>query len=110
MISPLHTLLLIAVIALVTVLTRALPFLVWRNGGQVPPTVRYLGRVLPGAMMALLIVYALRNVQFIAAPHGLPELLAIAAVAALHLWKRNSLISILGGTVVYMLLVQVILK
>ena len=70
--------------------------------------VLYLGRVLPPAMMGLLVVYCLKNVTWTAAPHGLPELLAIAAVALVHVWKGNVLLSIAGGTVLYMVLVQVV--
>ena len=87
-------------------LTRWLPFLLFK--GEPPAVVTYLGRVLPCATMGLLVVYCLKGVSLFAAPHGLPELLAIAAVAALHKWKGNVLLSIAGGTVLYMVLVQVV--
>ena len=87
-----------------TVITRFLPFLLC----PVPKLITYLGRTLPAAMMGLLVVYCLRNVSIAAAPHGLPELISIAALTALHLWKRNVLLSIGVGTALYMLLVQVV--
>ena len=68
----------------------------------------YLGKVLPAATMGLLVVYCLKGVTPLSWPHGLPELIAVAAVVLLHLWKRNNLISIAGGTVLYMVLVQII--
>ena len=99
---------LIAVMALVTLLTRALPFLLFDRGEHPPKVILYLGRVLPAATMGLLVVYCLKGVSWTSAPHGLPELLAIAAVTVLHKWKNNVLLSIAGGTVLYMLLVQLV--
>ena len=87
-------------------LTRWLPFLLFK--GEPPAVVTYLGRVLPCATMGLLVVYCLKGVSWLSAPHGAPELIAIAAVAALHKWKGNVLLSIAGGTVLYMVLVQVV--
>ena len=98
----------IAVMALVTLLTRALPFLLFDRGENPPKVVLYLGRVLPAAMMGLLVVYCLKGVQWTAAPHGGPEVVSVAVVAALHKWKGNVLLSIAGGTILYMLLVQVV--
>ena len=107
--SNIQFILTIAVCAAATMLTRFLPFLVFGSrGGKVPEVVEYLGRTLPAAMMGLLVVYCLRNVDIAAAPHGLPELIALAVVTALHLWKRNVLLSIGAGTVVYMLLVKLV--
>ena len=80
-------------------LTRFLPFLLFPDNRPVPKIVSYLGRTLPAAMMGLLVVYCLRNVSVVSAPHGLPELISIAMLAALHLWKRNVLLSIGVGTV-----------
>ena len=98
----------IAVMAVVTFLTRALPFLLFGRGNKVPRVVLYLGKYLPPAVIAMLIVYCLRGVSF-ASPSGwAPSLIAAAAVVALHLWKKNNLLSILGGTVLYMVLVQVV--
>ena len=90
-----------------TMVTRFLPFLLFPDSRPVPKIVTYLGRTLPAAMMGLLVVYCLRNVSIVEAPHGLPELISIAVLAALHLWKRNVLLSIGVGAAVYMVLVQV---
>lgn len=91
-----------------TVLTRFLPFLVFPAGKPTPKYVKYLGTVLPSAVFGLLIVYSLKDTQLLASPHGIPEAISLALVIALHLWKRNMLLSIAGGTICYMLLVQFI--
>lgn len=96
----------ILVIALGTMLTRFLPFLLFPAGKPTPKLVQKLGRILPAAVFGLLIVYCLKNVSFLSGSHGLPELISIALVTALHLWKRQTLLSIAAGTVCYMLLVQ----
>lgn len=96
----------IAVVALGTMLTRFLPFLVFPDSKRPPRLVEYLGRVLPYAMTGLLVVYSLKDVQFASGSHGIPEAIAIAAIILLHWWKRNMLLSIGGGTVLYMILVQ----
>ena len=101
----LHSAALIAVIALVTMGLRFLPFAIFR-GRQTPPFISYLGRVLPCAIMGMLVVYCLRNTSITAAPFGLPELIATALVVVLHIWKKNTLLSIIAGTVCYMVLVQ----
>lgn len=103
---------LLIVVAMIvgTVITRFLPFLVFPAGKETPKFVDYLGKTLPFATMGLLVVYCLKGVEVTQAPHGLPELLAVAAIAALHRWKGNSLLSIGAGTVFYMFLVQVIFK
>lgn len=103
-----HSAVLVAVIAVVTALMRFLPFLLFPEGKQRPAVIDYLCRYLPAAIMGMLVVYCLKNVTPLVPPHGIPELIALAAVILLHLWKRNSLISIFGGTAVYMLLVQVV--
>ena len=103
-----HSVLIVAVVALVTIGLRFLPFAVFSGNKPVPPFVAYLGRVLPYAIMGMLVVYCLRNTQLAAAPHGAPEIIACAVVAGLHLWKRSTLLSIVGGTVCYMLLVQIV--
>lgn len=105
--TDLYSAALIAVIALVTMALRFLPFLIFRNR-ETPAYISYLGRVLPYAIMGMLVVYCLRNISFTAMPFGLPEPIACGLVVVLHLWKRNTLLSILGGTVCYMVLVQVI--
>ncbi len=104
--TPTQTLITIAFLVLGTVATRALPFLFFPPNKETPVFVLYLGRVLPYAVMGLLVVFCLKGVTVTAAPYGLPELLAILGILALHLWKSNVLLSIGGGTVIYMLLVQ----
>ncbi|MBD9184030.1 MAG: branched-chain amino acid transporter AzlD [Clostridiales bacterium] len=96
----------ILVIVLGTMLTRFLPFLLFPAGKPTPKLVQKLGRILPAAVFGLLIVYCLKNVSFLSGSHGLPELISIALVTALHLWKRQTLLSIAAGTVCYMLLIQ----
>lgn len=96
------------VMAAVTALLRFLPFLVFPGGRKRPQIITYLGTVLPYSVMAMLVIYCLKNVSLIAAPHGIPELLAIVAVVGLHLWKKNTLLSIFGGTAFYMILVQAV--
>lgn len=105
-----HSALLVAVIALVTMLLRFLPFFIWGGDKKTPDYISYLGRVLPFAIMGMLVVYCLKDVSVLTAPYGIPELLAVAAVALLYLWKRNTLISIALGTVFYMFLIQVVFK
>lgn len=100
------TLSIVLVVSAVTIFTRALPFLLFRKKSRLPETVQYLGRILPPAIMAVLIVYCLKGVSLFSAPFGLPEFLSVALVALLHVWKRNNLLSIGAGTVFYMLLVQ----
>lgn len=101
-------LLTIAVVAIGTMATRFLPFLIFPAGKPTPKYIQYLGRVLPGAVFGLLVVYCLKNVSFLTGSHGIPEAIAIAVVALLHLWKKQILLSVAGGTICYMLLVQTI--
>lgn len=96
----------IAVVVLGTMTTRFLPFIVFPAGKPTPKYIQYIGKVLPGAVFGMLVVYCLKNVSVFSGSHGLPELIAIAVVVALHLWRRQMLLSIAGGTVCYMLLVQ----
>ena len=98
----------IAVMAAVTFLTRALPFLLFDRGESPPKVVLYLGRVLPPAVIAMLIVYCLRDLSFISAASWVPAVLAGLVTVGLHLWKRNNLLSIFGGTILYMVLVQAV--
>ncbi len=98
----------IALCALGTMLTRFLPFLIFSEGRPTPKYVDYLGRALPAAIFAMLVVYCLKSVSLLTGSHGLPEAIAIAVTVALHLWKRQMLLSIAGGTVCYMLLVQLV--
>lgn len=101
-----HSAILVAVMSLVTILLRFLPFLVFRK--KVPPCITYLGRVLPPAIIGMLIIYCLKDTVITSAPFGLPELIAGVMVVLLQAWKRNALLSILCGTVVYMLLIQLV--
>ena len=106
--SAVQQLVTILVVAAGTMLTRFLPFLLFPAGKPTPKYIQYLGRVLPAAVFGMLVVYCLKNVSLLSGSHGLPEAMAIAVVAALHLWKKQTLLSIAGGTVCYMLLVQVV--
>ena len=103
-----HDMLLIIVAVLVTAATRFLPFLIFGEKRKTPTVIEYLGTVLPCAIMGMLVVYCLKDVSLLRNPYGLPELIACVVVTVLHVWKRNSLLSIGGGTVCYMLLVQLI--
>jgi branched-subunit amino acid transport protein AzlD len=95
----------IAVIAAVTALLRFLPFIVF-SGKNTPKYILWLGRVLPYAIMGMLVVYCLKGVSFTSSPYGIPELLCCVIVAALHVWKRSSILSIAGGTAVYMIIIN----
>ena len=106
--TPSQQLLTIAVVAMGTMLTRFLPFLIFPGGKEAPPIIEKLGNLLPGAVFSLLVVYCLKNVNLLTGSHGIPEAIAIAAITAVHIWKRNTLLSIATGTVVYMTLVQTI--
>lgn len=97
----------VAVITAVTVLTRAVPFIAFGKK-ELPATVKYLGNVLPPAIMVILVCYCLKGINFIESPHGLPELLACAVVAGVHLWKKNMYLSIIVGTVCYMVLLRIL--
>ena len=96
------------VIVLVTMSTRFLPFLIFGEKRKTPQLITYLGKVLPFAIMGMLVVYSLKDVTPLSFPYGIPELIGCAVVTLLHIWKRNTLLSIGGGTVVYMLLVQLV--
>ena len=98
----------IAIVVLGTMLTRFLPLLLFPAGKPTPKYVRYLGKVLPPAVFGMLVIYCLKNVSIFTGSHAIPEMLSIALVVALHLWKRQMLLSIAGGTVCYMLLVQLV--
>ena len=106
--SNIHSGMLVAVIALVTLLLRSLPFLIFSGKIKTPAFITYLSNVLPYAIMGMLVVYCLRGIELIAAPHGLPELIACGVVVGLHLWRKNTLLSIAAGTVVYMALIQLV--
>ena len=94
--------------SLVTILLRFLPFLIWSGKRRTPKYILYLGNVLPPAIIGMRVVYCLKDISFATAPFGVPELLAAAGVVGLQVWRRNSLVSILGGTAFYMVLVQLV--
>jgi len=98
----------IAICVLGTMATRFLPFLIFSENKETPPYIKYLGKALPSAIFGMLVVYCLKNVNFISGNHALPEIIAIAITVALHFWRRQMLISIAGGTLCYMLLVQMV--
>ena len=100
-------LIIISMVVLGTVITRFLPFLVF-SGKETPKFVKYLGEYLPGAVFAMLVVYCLKGVNILGGSHGIPELISLAIVIALHLWKRQMLLSISAGTVLYMILIQTV--
>lgn len=103
-----YSLLIIIVVSITTFATRVIPFLLFPKGKEIPPLVKYLGAALPPAVIGMLVIYCLKSVNLFAAPHAAPELIAGAVVAALHVWKRNNLLSIGVGTVLYMFLVQAV--
>ena len=97
---------LIAAMSITTILLRFLPFLVFKK--ETPPYIAYLGKVLPPAIIGMLVIYCLKDITPMTSPYGIPELIAAVCVVILQVWKRNSLISILTGTVIYMILVQMV--
>ena len=104
--NTVHSLLIVAVMAVFTALTRFLPFLAFPEGRKRPRVITYLGTVLPYALIGMLVVYCFKSVSVFAYPYCIPELLAVVLVAALHIWKRNTLISVFGGVIFYMVIVQ----
>jgi branched-subunit amino acid transport protein AzlD len=96
----------IGICALGTMITRFLPFILFQPGKKLPPFVKYLGRALPSAIFAMLVVYCIRNVNFTGGTYGIPELAGIALTTAVHIWKRQMLLSMAAGTIFYMILVQ----
>ena len=103
-----QALLIVLVAAGVTVLLRFLPFFVFGGGKETPELISYLGRVLPFAIMGMLVVFCLKNVSVVGAPYGAPEAIACLVTVAIHLWRKNTLLSIVTGTVCYMMLVQMV--
>ena len=108
MIDVQYSLIAIGVMCVLTMVIKFLPFVIFSGGKETPAVISYLGKVLPPAMIAMLVVYCLKGVSIAAAPHGLPELISLTIVVLLHLWKRNSLLSIIGGTACYMFLIQAV--
>ena len=101
-----HSAVLIGVCALITATLRFIPFIVFGGKRKTPEFITYLGKVLPFAIMGMLVVFCLKNVTPAVYPHGIPELICVVIVAVLHIWRRNTLLSIIAGTVVYILLVN----
>jgi len=106
--SNAHMLITITLIALTTIALRFLPFWIFPPSKQPPALITYLGKVLPRAAIALLVVYAVKDVSIVTSPHGLPELIAILVIVVVHVFKRNTLLSIATGTLLYMMLVQLV--
>ncbi|MFC2624635.1 MAG: branched-chain amino acid transporter permease [Propionibacterium acidifaciens] len=104
--SPAQQVWTVGICVLGTVAMRFLPFLAFGRGRRTPEFVRYLGRALPAAVFGMLVVYSLKDVSLVSGGHGVPEVIGIAVTVGLHLWRRQMLVSIAGGTVVYMVLVQ----
>lgn len=108
MTSGIYTLSMILVIAAVTAVLRFAPFFIFNGEKPVPKFINYLGRVLPYSIMAMLVVYCLKGISFSKAPFGIPEIISVVVVAVLHIWRRNTLFSIICGTICYMVLIQFI--
>lgn len=108
MLDTTSSLIMIAVVAVSTFATRAASFLVFRKGKEIPPKILFIGRVLPPAIIGMLVVYCLKSTSVLSYPYGLPELIAGITVVILHVWKRNILLSIGVGTVLYMVLIQMV--
>ena len=108
MLDTASSLIMIAAIAIATFATRAASFLVFPKGKEIPPKVVFIGKVLPPAIIGMLVVYCLRSTSVLAYPYGIPELISGLTVVILHLWKRNIFLSIGAGTILYMVLVQTI--
>ena len=103
-----RTLLIMITVAATVFFTRVFPFLFFPEGKKIPPMVQYLGNVLPPAVIGMLVVYCLKDVHVTSHSYGIPEAISVVTVVLLHLWKRNNLLSIGVGTVLYMFLVQVV--
>lgn len=106
--TVLQSIITIALCVLATVLTRAVPFIVFSEKRETPGFIKYIGKYLPSAVFGMLVVYSLKNVDLFTGSHGLPELISVLITIGLHLWKRQMLISIAGGTLSYMLLINFI--
>lgn len=106
--SVAQQIIMIAMVVLGTMLTRFLPFVLFPAGKPTPEYIKYLGKVLPSAVLGLLVIYCFKDVSFLSGSHGIPELIGVAVVALLHFWKKKMLLSMAGGTIAYMLLVQLV--
>lgn len=108
MLDTVSSLIMIAVVAVATFATRAASFLAFPKDKEIPPSVKYIGMVLPPAVIGMLVVYCLKTTSVLAYPYGIPELVSCLVVIGLHVWKRNIFLSVGAGTVLYMFLVQVV--
>ena len=97
-------------VSLGTVITRSLPFLLFPEKRAIPKYIKYLAEVLPFTMIGMLVVYCLKDISFVGGNHAIPELISIAVIVIIHLWKKNSLLSIGCGSLLYMLLVQYVFR
>ena len=107
-ISVTRSMMIIFVSALITFATRVIPFLIFPEGKKIPKAVEYLGKVLAPAIIGVLVVYCLKDTPILTVPHGIPEGIAVAVTVLLHVWKRNNLLSIGAGTILYMVLIQIV--
>ncbi|MDH5161709.1 branched-chain amino acid transporter permease [Heyndrickxia oleronia] len=98
----------VAMVVFGTMLTRFVPFIVFPSGKNTPKYIQYLGKVLPSSVFGLLVIYSLKDVRILSGSHGIPELLGVITVVILHFWKKNMFLSIAGGTIIYMVLVQMV--
>ncbi|MBP2025080.1 branched-chain amino acid transporter permease [Peptoniphilus stercorisuis] len=98
----------ISMIVLGTIITRFLPFILFPPSKETPKFIKYLGTVLPPAVLGMLVVYSLKDISILTGSHGIPELISIVFIISIHIWKRKMLISIAGGTILYMFLIQVV--
>ena len=103
-----HTLILIGICALVTAMLRFIPFIIFSGKRKTPEFITYLGKVLPFAIIGMLVVFCLKGTSVVTYPYGIPEIIAVAIVVILHVWKRNTLLSIISGTVAYIVMVNFI--
>ena len=106
--DTIHSLIIVAMVALATQITRWTPFLLFSGDKKLPKVVEDLGRLLPPAMMGLLVVYSLRSIDLMGGSHGIPEAIALLVTVGLHKWKHETLLSVAGGTLCYVLLVQLV--
>ncbi len=109
-IPDMQAIIMIAIFSIVTILLRAIPFILFPGNKKTPAYINYLGKVLPPAIIGMLVIYCMKDVAILSAPFGIPEAIATVAIVLVHVWKRNTLLSIGGGTVLYMFLVQVIFR
>ena len=106
--TPIQSLIIILTIAVTTFVTRVIPFILFPDNKETPKFISYLGKVLPYSVIGMLVIYCLKDVSFGRSPFGLPEFISIGVIVLLHKWKKSTLISISGGTILYMVMVQML--